>query len=102
MSKITNALNHAMTAISDQNQTIMNKLVMYVGVSGSSVGVASGIAKNTTELSTSFLTLAEWGSTCGILGGLTLAIKSVFDIYFARRKEKRDQELHEIKLKGAK
>lgn len=98
MSKIIGTLQ----TISDQGNTLISKLFVYAGVSGSSVGVASGFAKTVSDNSSDFLTLTEWGSVCGIVGGLTLAAKSGSDIYFNRKREKREQELHEMKLKGDK
>ncbi len=102
MNRISDIIHHALAAISDQGNAIFSKAAVYIGVSGSSVGVASGIAKSTTDLSTDMLTLAEWGSICGIVGGLTLAVKSGADIYFARKRDKREQEQHDKELKGDK
>lgn len=87
-----NRILHVLDAISDQGNAILSKTFIYVGVSGSSVGVASGIAKRTTDLSSDMLTLSEWGSVCGIVGGLALAIKSCSDVYFNYKKDKREQQ----------
>ena len=92
MSKIANLIHSLITPISDQGNAILSKSMVYLGVSGSSIGVASGVASVTGSVGTEWLTLAEWGSVCGIVGGLTLAVKSGADIYFARKKDKREQE----------
>lgn len=100
MSKVTELIHNVITPISDQGNVILSKGIVYLGVSGSSIGVASGVASVTNNVGTEWLTLAEWGSVCGIVGGLTLAIKSGADIYFARKRDKREQEQHNKELGG--
>lgn len=93
MSKIVKIV---LTPISDQGNAALSKAATYLGVSGSSVGIASGVAEATSKTSDpTFLTLAEWGSVCGIVGGITLAIKAMTDIYFAIKKNQREEEVHE-------
>ncbi len=100
MARPTELIHNVIAPISDQGNALLSKSMVYLGVSGSSIGVASGVASVTDSVSTEWLTLAEWGSVCGIVGGLTLAIKSGADIYFARKKDKREQEQHNKDLGG--
>jgi len=77
-------------AISDQGNALLSKSVVYVGVGGSSVGVASKLAENVSQSS-----FSDYGALAGIVGGVSLAIKSLADIYFAYKKNKREQETFE-------
>ena len=87
-------------AISDQGNTILSKSFVYVGVGGSSVGIADGVTGFLTDSTTGGLNI---GALCGIGGFLCLAIKTAVESYFQRKKDKREeerdkreQELHEL------
>lgn len=82
-------------AISDQGNTILSKSFVYVGVGGSSVGIADGLGV-LTESVTGNLNI---GALCGIGGFLCLAIKTAVESYFQRKKDKREEELHELLMK---
>lgn len=100
MTKLSEIIHNIITPISDQGNAILSKGIVYFGLSGSSIGVAAGVARVTDNVDTQWLTLAEWGSVCGIVGGLTLAVKSGSDIYFAKKRDKREQELHDKEKAG--
>lgn len=79
-------------AISDQGNTILSKSFVYVGVGGSSVGIADGLGF-LTDTVTGGLNI---GALCGIGGFLCLAIKTAVESYFQRKKDKREEELHAL------
>lgn len=95
MNKASGMIQQILTPISDQGNAMFSKVAVYVGVSGSSIGVASGVAKTST-IDPMWLSLSDWGSICGIAGGITLVLKSGVDIYFARKKDRREEEQHEL------
>lgn len=82
-------------AISDQGNTILSKSFVYVGVGGSSVGIADGLG----ILADSVTGGLNVGALCGIGGFLCLAIKTAVESYFQRKKDKREEELHELLMK---
>ena len=82
-------------AISDQGNTILSKSFVYVGVGGSSVGIADGLGILTDSVTGGF----NIGALCGIGGFLCLAIKTAVESYFQRKKDKREEELHELLMK---
>lgn len=90
--------NTMLHAITDQGNAIASKFLIYVGVSGSSVGVASKVAEMTNNVPDSMLTIADWGGIAGIVGGTCLAIKSCADVFFNYQKNKRENELHKYKV----
>lgn len=84
--------------ISDQGNAILSKWTLYVGVSGSGIGVADGVAKAVSENGGSN---TDIGLLCGVGGFIVLAVKNlVIDVYFARKKDKREQEQHNKELGG--
>lgn len=107
MSKLAELTSQTLNAMTDQSNTILSKLLMYVGVSGSSAGIVTGVVQNTQDSAAVVASTAGgWtdhvGIICGIGGFTCLAIKTATDVYFTRKKDRREQELHEIKLKGDK
>lgn len=83
-------------AISDQGNTILSKSFVYVGVGGSSVGIVDGVTGFLTDTATGSFNI---GALCGIGGFLCLAIKTAVESYFQRKKDKREEELHELLMK---
>lgn len=104
MSKLAELTSQTLNAMTDQSNTILSKLLMYVGVSGSSAGIVTGVVQNTQDNALAVLTTASvWtdhvGIICGIGGFSCLAIKTATDVYFSRKKDRREQEVHDKKLK---
>lgn len=94
--------NTILHAISDQGNAILSKSLVYVGVGGSSIGVATKVAEVTDNVPDSLLTSVEWGAAAGIVGGICLIIKTGTDVYFNYQKEKRAREMHELKKEAVK
>lgn len=94
---ITAKLSHAINLISDHGNAAASKFMVYFGVGGSSVGVASGLTQRYAEPEFIWFTLTEWGSVVGIAGGLSLIIKLIVDWYYRRKQDKREQEVHDRK-----
>ena len=90
-------LSDIMHEISDSGNALISKGIIYFGVGGSSVGVASRVAEVEVVASGS-LTLADYGAIAGILGGISLVIKACTDIYFSYKKNKREETLLEIEV----
>lgn len=94
MQKLTDTIHQFAITISDHGNAAVSKGLQWFGVSGSSVGVASGVAKM-SETSESVMSMSDWGAIVGIIGGATLIIKNGVDIYFAHQRNKRERESHE-------
>lgn len=87
MSRILSVLH----AMSDNGNALLSKFIVYAGVSGSSVGIANKVAESTGVITEDYLTLADWGAIVGIIGGLSLAVKSLSGVYFDYQKNKRER-----------
>lgn len=91
MSKIIHSI---ITPISEHGNELLSKATVLVGVSGSSVGVVSGVNDVVTTGNTLMSSQSTIGVVCGVGGFVVLLIKAAVDIYFARKKDKREQEIH--------
>lgn len=86
-------INNVVVQISDHGNAILSKWTVYLGVSGSGIGVADGVAKAVSDNGGSG---SDIGMLCGVGGFIVLFVKNlIVDVYFARKKDKREQELHD-------
>jgi hypothetical protein len=92
MKSITEYTHQIAMSISDHGNIALSKGLQYFGVGGSSVGIASGVAKMNPSEVESVLQLSDYGAIIGIIGGLTLIVKNGVDIYFTIKKNKREEK----------
>lgn len=84
-------------ALSDNGNAIVSKMLIYVGLGGSSVGVTTKAVEMAGRMPEAAFDVAYWGGVSGIIGGVCLVIKTSSDVYFNYQKNKRENELHEMK-----
>ena len=81
--------------ISDHGNAAISKGLHYFGITGASVGGVTWATQKGDPITHAGMTLSDWGAIVGIIGGVTLVIKSGVDIYFAFQRNKREKESHE-------
>lgn len=107
MSRAAELTHQIISAMSEQSNTLFSKALLYVGVSGSSAGIVTGVVNSADKVANIGGSWSDHvGIACGIGGFTCLAIKTATTVYFERKKnereqakEKREQELHEQKLR---
>lgn len=80
-------------AISNHGNAAIGKSMQYFGIATSSVGIGTYATKG-HEVVQAGMTWSDWGGIVGVVGGITLIIKTGVDIYFNIRKDRREAEAH--------
>lgn len=99
MQTITEIIHKAAMTISDHGNAAISKSLQYFGIGGSSIGgatwYASGKSQPVVQAVEEGLALSDWGAIVGIIGGITLILKNGVDMYFAHKRNGREQAAHE-------
>ena len=94
--RLSNVLHAIMPHLNDSMNGVINKIGIVSVVTGGTNAVV------TTALETqdpTWLTISNSVAIFSIVGSVMFIIKLCVDIYFARRKDKREQEDHDRNLK---
>lgn len=79
--------------ISDHGNAALSKGIQWAGLVSVGTGGGLSIAKQQHVIeSQAMLTLADWGIIISMIGGATFIIKNLADLYFAYRRDKRDNK----------
>ena len=99
MMSIVNKLNHAIQQIiphlSESTSGIINK----IGIVSLTTGGTNAVV--TTALNTqneTWLSISDAVAIVSIIGSLVFMVKLSADFYYARRKDQREQEVHDQKM----
>ena len=90
--KSTAVIQYLAMHVSKASSGIMNRVGM---VSVGSGLTNSGITSIIQPQSQGWITLSQAGMTVSAVGGLMFIVKIVVDIYYARKKDRREQDLHD-------
>jgi hypothetical protein len=90
--KLISAMNYLGLHIAEASSGIINKIgIVSVGSGLTNTAVTAVIEPENQA----WLTVSNAVAILSIVGSLMFIIKIVVDIYYARRKDKREQELHD-------
>lgn len=82
--------------ISDHGNVIASKVIMYFGIAsvgtGGTLGVMNDTVQKVTGAESAAWGLADWAAVVSIAGGLSLIIKTIVDVYFKIRAERRSKQ----------
>lgn len=86
MSRISHIVNECLHGISDAGNVIASKITTWFGVASISTGATLGVVNDTVDKIASsesaVWTLQDYAAVVAMVGGITLVIKNVVDIYF--------------------
>jgi len=92
MNKVTESIQALMMLISDHGNVALSKGIQWTGLTSVGVGGGLSVAKNQDLIATQeMMTLADWGIVMSMIGGATFIIKNLADLYFAYRRNKREE-----------
>jgi hypothetical protein len=94
--KLGGAPQQFMMSLSESSSGIINK----IGIASLTTGGTNAIV--TTALETqneTWLSISDTVAIVSIVGSIVFIIKLSADFYYARRKDKREQELHDRQMK---
>ena len=92
LGKLNNALHTITPHLSDATSGIINKLGIVSVVTGGTNAIVTTAIETQNE---TWLTVSNSVAIFSIVGSVMFIIKLGVDIYFARRKDKREQEEHD-------
>ena len=85
-----------MMSLSESSSGIINK----IGIVSLTTGGTNAIVTNAIETQNeTWLSISDAVAVVSIIGSIVFIIKLSADFYYARRKDKREQELHDRQMK---
>jgi hypothetical protein len=85
-----------MISLSESSSGIINK----IGIVSLTTGGTNAIVTNAIETQNeTWLSISDAVAVVSIIGSIVFIIKLSADFYYARRKDKREQELHDRQMK---
>lgn len=97
LGKLNSAAHAIIPHLSDSTNGIINKLGI---ASVLSAGTNAVVTEAVTNSHPTWLTISETVGIVSIVGSGMFVIKLCADVYFARKRDKREQEAHNLKMKG--
>lgn len=86
MSRISHIVNEFLHGISDAGNVIASKITTWFGVAsigtGATLGVVNETAQKIASSEPSIWTLQDYAAIIAMVGGITLVIKNLVDIYY--------------------
>jgi hypothetical protein len=92
--KLTAAIQYLAMHIAEASSGMINKIGVVSVTSGLTNG---GITAIIEPQSQGWITLSQAGMTVSAVGGIMFIIKVIVDIYYARKKDKREQQAHDAR-----
>ena len=94
--KLSAAAHQLMMSLSESSSGIINK----IGIVSLTTGGTNAIVTNAIETQNeTWLSISDAVAVVSIIGSIVFIIKLSADFYYARRKDKREQELHDRQMK---
>ena len=94
--KLGGAPQQLMMSLSESSSGIINK----IGIVSLTTGGTNAIVTNAIETQNeTWLSISDAVAVVSIIGSIVFIIKLSADFYYARRKDKREQELHDRQMK---
>lgn len=86
MSRVSHIVNECLHGISDAGNVIASKITTWFGVAsigtGATLGVVNDTAHKIASADPSIWTLQDYAAIVAMVGGITLVIKNLVDIYY--------------------
>ena len=94
--KLGDVPHQLMMSLSESSSGIINK----IGIVSITTGGTNAIVTTAIETqNATWLSISDAVAVVSIVGSVAFIIKLAADFYYARRKDKREQELHDRKMK---
>jgi hypothetical protein len=96
LEKLGDVPHQLMISLSESSSGIINK----IGIVSLTTGGTNAIVTNAIETQNeTWLSISDAVAVVSIIGSIVFIIKLSADFYYARRKDKREQELHDRQMK---
>ena len=96
LEKLGDVPQQLMMSLSESSSGIINK----IGIVSLTTGGTNAIVTNAIETQNqTWLSISDAVAVVSIVGSIVFIIKLSADFYYARRKDKREQELHDRQMK---